>query len=37
VGGVVLGWLYWKKGLEAAIVAHLAADAFIYLGVASVL
>jgi hypothetical protein len=37
VAGLVLGWLYWKKGIEAAVVAHLAGDAFIYLGLASVL
>ncbi|WMJ73913.1 CPBP family intramembrane glutamic endopeptidase [Cytophagaceae bacterium ABcell3] len=24
-GGVVFGWLYWKKGLEAAIIAHMFA------------
>lgn len=23
VGGVIFGWLYWKKGLEAAILAHM--------------
>lgn len=23
VGGIIFGWLYWKKGLEAAIVAHM--------------
>jgi hypothetical protein len=22
VGGIIFGWLYWKKGLESAIVAH---------------
>lgn len=22
VGGVIFGWLYWKKGLESAIIAH---------------
>ena len=22
VGGLIFGWLYWKKGLEAAIIAH---------------
>ena len=22
-GGLVFGWLYWKKGLEAAIIAHM--------------
>lgn len=25
VGGIVFGWLFWKKGLEAAIVAHFFA------------
>jgi membrane protease YdiL (CAAX protease family) len=37
VAGIVLAWLYWRRGLEAAIAAHLAADAFIYLGLASLL
>ena len=22
IGGVIFGWLYWKKGLESAIIAH---------------
>lgn len=22
IGGIVFGWLYWKKGLESAIIAH---------------
>ena len=35
VAGLVLGWLYWYRGLESAIVAHLTADAAIYLGLAS--
>lgn len=26
VVGVIFGWLYWKKGLEAAIIAHFSAD-----------
>lgn len=26
VGGVVFGWLYWKKGLESAMIAHFSAD-----------
>lgn len=26
VGGIVFGWLYWKKGFESAIVAHFSAD-----------
>ncbi len=25
VGGVIFGWLYWKKGLESAFVAHIFA------------
>ena len=37
VAGIVLGWLYWRRGLEAAIAAHLAADVFIYFGLASML
>lgn len=23
VGGIIFGWLYWKKGLESAIIAHM--------------
>lgn len=26
LGGVAFGWLYWRRGLEAAMVAHAAAD-----------
>ncbi len=26
IGGIVFGWLYWKRGLEVAMVAHFAAD-----------
>ena len=26
IGGLLFGWLYWKKGLEAAIIAHFSAD-----------
>lgn len=29
IGGIVFGWLYWKKGLEAAIIAHFSADIFL--------
>lgn len=29
VGGVVFGWLFWKKGLESAIIAHFTADIFL--------
>jgi membrane protease YdiL (CAAX protease family) len=23
IGGVIFGWLYWKKGLESAFIAHI--------------
>jgi len=26
IGGVVFGWLFWKKGLESAMIAHFATD-----------
>ena len=26
LGGVAFGWLYWKRGLEAAMMAHFSAD-----------
>ena len=26
IGGVIFGWLYWKRGLEAAMIAHFSAD-----------
>jgi membrane protease YdiL (CAAX protease family) len=26
VPGIVLGWLYWRRGLVAAMVCHFAAD-----------
>lgn len=26
LGGVVFGWLYWRRGLEMAVLAHCAAD-----------
>lgn len=26
IGGLIFGWLYWKKGLECAIVAHFTTD-----------
>ena len=25
LGGVIFGWLYWKKGLESAMIAHIFA------------
>ncbi len=29
IAGVVFGWLFWKKGLESAIIAHFTADIFL--------
>lgn len=29
VGGIVFGWLFWKKGLEAAMLAHFTTDIFL--------
>jgi len=26
IAGIVFGWLYWKKGLEAAIISHFSTD-----------
>lgn len=26
IGGVIFGWLYWKKGLESAMISHFSAD-----------
>lgn len=26
VGGIIFGWLYWKKGLESSMIAHFSAD-----------
>lgn len=30
LAGIVFGWLFWKKGLEAAMVAHITADIFLF-------
>jgi membrane protease YdiL (CAAX protease family) len=35
--GIVLGLWYWRRGLEAAIFAHFAGDALIYVGLVSLL
>lgn len=32
VGGIIFGWLYWKKGLESAIIAHVFAHVVMILG-----
>ncbi|MBU7029500.1 MAG: CPBP family intramembrane metalloprotease, partial [Theionarchaea archaeon] len=26
IGGVAFGWLYWKQGLESAMMAHFTVD-----------
>jgi membrane protease YdiL (CAAX protease family) len=26
IGGIIFGWLYWKKGLESAMISHFTAD-----------
>lgn len=30
IGGIVFGWLYWKKGFESAVIAHFSADIVLY-------
>ncbi|WP_025027690.1 CPBP family intramembrane glutamic endopeptidase [Caldalkalibacillus mannanilyticus] len=30
IGGVLFGWLYWKKGLESAMLAHFSADIILH-------
>jgi len=32
VGGIIFGWLYWKKGLESAMVAHIFAHILMIIG-----
>jgi membrane protease YdiL (CAAX protease family) len=31
VAGIIFGWLYWKKGLESAIIAHFSADVVLHI------
>jgi len=31
IGGIVFGWLYWKKGLESAFIAHIFAHVIMVL------
>ena len=35
IGGIVFGWLYWKKGLESAMVSHYSADITIHVVLSS--
>jgi membrane protease YdiL (CAAX protease family) len=37
VGGVIFGWLYRKKWLESAIIAHFSADIMIQIALPLVL
>jgi membrane protease YdiL (CAAX protease family) len=30
IGGIVFGWLYWKRGLLAAMLAHFSADVVLH-------
>ena len=30
-GGIIFGWLYWKKGLESAMIAHFSADTVLHI------
>lgn len=30
VGGIIFGWLYWKKGLESAMISHFSADMILH-------
>jgi membrane protease YdiL (CAAX protease family) len=30
VGGLFFGWLYWKKGLESAMIAHFSTDIILH-------
>jgi hypothetical protein len=32
IGGVIFGWLYWKKGLESAFIAHILAHVVMLMG-----
>lgn len=34
IGGVVFGWIYWRRGLEAAMLAHFCADLVLHMVVA---
>ena len=32
IGGIIFGWLYWKKGLESAFIAHIFAHVIMLIG-----
>jgi membrane protease YdiL (CAAX protease family) len=31
IGGIALGWLYWSRGLESAMIAHFSADIVLHI------
>ena len=33
IGGVAFGWVYWKRGLEMAVLSHFAADLVLHVAV----
>ena len=37
LAGIVFGWLYWKRGLESAIVSHFSADIALHVILASLI
>ena len=37
IGGVIFGWLYWRRGLEAAMLAHFSADIVLHVLFASII
>ena len=37
VAGIVFGWLYWKKGLESAMISHFSADIVLHVLLAAIL
>ncbi len=32
IGGIIFGWLYWKKGLESAMIAHIVTHIVLLIG-----
>jgi len=37
IAGVLFGWLYWKKGLESAMISHFSVDVVLHVLLAAVL
>lgn len=37
IAGLLFGWLYWRRGLEAAVIAHFATDIVLHVLLPSVL